>query len=212
MLHQLLCILVRGSDLWPGSNNDEACSLTYRQDPRWIISIDYFMACWCSFVKRERERQRGSGESKKKKKRRRRKVMGWLRRCEDFSLESLQHRGKRQNPDSFNHHSHHSTVRGKNQWLTAFNQSSALGRSIQNKGARQGGPYRSVFTHAVKHYFTARITISINQCHSLFKQGESIQYVSFVFSVLGESYSGWSKSMENRKHKWLIIYNKTTVK
>ncbi len=136
------------------------------------------------FVKREREREiEGEWESRNT---RRRQVMGWLRRCEDFSLESLQHGGERQNPDSFNHCSHHSAVGGKNQWLTAFNQSSALGRSIQKKGARQGGPYRSVFTHAVKHYFTARITISISQCHSLFKQGECIQEVSFTFSMLDD--------------------------
>lgn len=71
----------------------------------------------------------------------------------------------------------------KNQWLTAFNQFSALGRSIQNEGARRGGcggAYRSVFTYAVKHYFTARVTISIRQRHSLFKQGEQTEGVILI--------------------------------
>lgn len=111
---------------------------------------------------------------------------------------------KDKNPDSFNHHSHHSTVTGrkkKNQWLTAFNQFSALGRSIQNEGARRGGcggAYRSVFTYAVKHYFTARVTISISQRHSLFKQGESRQRVSFLFGRLSngqQSRRQWAPTM-----------------
>lgn len=89
----------------------------------------------------------------------------------------------------------------KNQWLTAFNQFSALGRSIQNEGARRGGcggAYRSVFTYAVKHYFTARVTISISQRHSLFKQGESRQRVSFLFGRLSngqQSRRQWAPAM-----------------
>lgn len=90
----------------------------------------------------------------------------------------------------------------KNQWLTAFNQFSALGRSIQNEGARRGwglgGAYRSVFTYAVKHYFTARVTISISQCHPLFKQGESRQRVSFLFGRLSngqQSRRQWAPTM-----------------
>lgn len=35
----------KGNDLWLRSNNDETESLPYRQAPRWIILIDYFMAC-----------------------------------------------------------------------------------------------------------------------------------------------------------------------
>lgn len=65
-------------------------------------------------------------------------------------------------------------------------------------GEGVGGAYRSVFTYAVKHYFTARVTISISQRHSLFKQGESRQRVSFLFGGLSngqQSGRQWAPTM-----------------
>lgn len=203
MLHQLLCILVRSSDLWPGSNNDEACSLTYRQAPRWIISIDYFMACWCHLLRETGEWGRGEKGGVKKWGKRRREAMGCLVkgvRISPLNPCSMREKDKTLTPSITTAITLLSE--GKNQWLTAFNQSSALGRSIQKKGAQQGGPYRSVFTYAVKHYFTVRITISISQCHSLFKHGESIQPVSFLFSCFHcgqETVKGW------RQYKWYWV-------
>lgn len=103
--------------------------------------------------------------------------------------------------------------------MTAFNQFSALGRSIQNEGARKGGDgggrlgggvgsggrvvgQRSVFTYAVKHYFTARVTTSISQCHSLFRrEGESTQKVSFPFRTPHNGQQGHERS-GNKAAKW----------
>lgn len=125
--------------------------------------------------------------------------MGWFRMCKDFSLESLQHKGKRQNPDSFNHHSHHSAVTGKNQWLTAFNQSSALGRSIQEERCSvQGATQICLYISCKTLLYNSSQCIS--QCHSLFRLEGCMTLVSFVSCV-------WRKT--NSKQKcWLITkYN-----
>lgn len=67
---------------------------------------------------------------------------------------------------------------------------------------RRGGGGRSVFTYAVKHYFTARVTISISQCHSLFRrEGESTQKVSFPFSRPHNGQQGHERS-GNKAAKW----------
>lgn len=166
------------------------------------------------FVKRDRGGGEGGGGRERGKERGSEKVGREeegsnglsCTRCEDSSLESSQHQGERQKPWLLQ--SPQPSLycqREENQWLTAFNQSSALGRSIQKKGAQQGGPYRSVFTYAVKHYFTGRITISISQCHSLFKRGESIQSVSFLFSRFHcgrEMVKGWGQCKWSLEGRW----------
>lgn len=76
------------------------------------------------FVKRDRGGggQRGGGERGSEKVGKEEEGSNGLscKRCEDFSLESLQHEGERQNPDSLNHHSHHSTVRGEKSMIDSI--------------------------------------------------------------------------------------------
>lgn len=65
-----------------------------------------------------------------------------------------------------------------------------------------GGGHRSVFTYAVKHYFTARVTISISQCHSPFRrEGESTQKVSFPFRRPHNGQQGHERS-GSKAAKW----------
>lgn len=64
------------------------------------------------------------------------------------------------------------------------------------------GGHRSVFTYAVKHYFTASVTISISQCHPPFRrQGGSTQKVSFPFRRPHNGQQGHERS-GNKAAKW----------
>lgn len=157
------------------------------------------------FVKRGGERRGRERGGVGKKGRRRREAIGCLVKVWGFLawiLAAREKKTKTLTPSITIAITLLSLGEKKNQWLTAFNQFSALGRSIQNEGARRGecggGAYRSVFTYAVKHYFTARVTISISQRHSLFKQGESRQRVSFLFGRLSngqQSHRQWAPTM-----------------
>lgn len=74
------------------------------------------------------------------------------------------------------------------------------GRRCRQQG--EGGGHRSVFTYAVKHYFTARVTISISQCHPPFRrEGESTQKVSFPFRRPHNGQQGHERS-GNKAAKW----------
>lgn len=74
------------------------------------------------------------------------------------------------------------------------------GRRCRQQGDEGG--HRSVLTYAVKHYFTARVTISISQCHSPFRrEGESTQKVSFPFRRPHHGQQGHERSA-NKAAKW----------